>query len=322
MKDALIALGMGGPESVETIRPFLFNLFSDREIINFHIGDFPQRILARIIASKRSKRIAPSYLKMGLGGASPQNVHTKALLAKLPPIYKEMTGRELDTFPAMCYFHPFIHEAVEAIAHQGYERLIILPLFPQFSFTTTGACFSKLNKHANVFTPYFKEIITIPHWYKDDSYCETIVSRMKKAAEKIGKNLKDCFVLFSAHSLPEHYLNLGDPYVTQIQNHAKIITDKVGVTNYKISYQSKVGPVKWVGPSTISTLEELKQSKTDNIIVVPLAFISDHIETLIELDEELLPEIRHSGIKIERAASLNSDDDFAYAISSIISRSK
>lgn len=322
MKDALIALGMGGPESVETIRPFLFNLFSDREIINFHIGDFPQRILARIIASKRSKRIAPSYIKMGLGGASPQNVHTKALLAKLPPLYKAMTGRDLDTFPAMCYFHPFIHEAAEAIAQNGYERLIILPLFPQYSFTTTGACFSKLNKHTNIFTPYFKEIITVPYWYKDESYCGAIINRMEKAAAKIGQNLKDCFVLFSAHSLPEHYLNLGDPYVSQIQDHAKIIAEIAGVKNYKISYQSKVGPVKWVGPSTVSTLAELKNSKTDNIVVVPLAFISDHIETLIELDEELLPELRHSGIKIERAASLNSDDDFAIAVSRIIARSK
>lgn len=320
MRDALIALGMGGPESVETIRPFLYNLFSDREIINFHIGGYPQKLLAKFIASKRSKKIAPEYLKMGYGGASPQNIHTQGLLSKLPAIYKNKTGRTLDTFGAMCYFHPYINEAVENISKNNYEKLIILPLFPQYSFTTTGACFSKLNKFANVFSPKMENIFTIPYWYNDEAYCQCILNRIDAAAIKMGKKTEECFILFSAHSLPERMIGLGDPYVSQIKDHAKILATKAGVQNWTIGYQSKVGPVKWVGPSTIDTLQKLKDSKTDNIIVVPLAFVSDHIETLIELDEQLIPIIKKSGLNIERSASLNSDDDFVRAIGGIISR--
>lgn len=257
---------------------------------------------------------------MGYGGASPQNIHTQELLKKLPAVYKNKTGRTLDTFGAMCYYHPFINEAVENISKNNYEKLIILPLFPQYSFTTTGACFSKLNKFANVFSPKMANILTIPHWYEDHAYCQCILRRINAAAEKMGKKTEECFILFSAHSLPERMVGLGDPYVSQIQNHAKILAATAGVKNWTIGYQSKVGPVKWVGPSTINTLERLKNEKTDNIIVVPLAFVSDHIETLIELDEQLIPIIKKSGLNIERSASLNSDDDFVEAIGAIISR--
>lgn len=320
MKDALIALGMGGPESVETIRPFLYNLFSDREIINFHIGNYPQKLLAKIIASKRSEKLAAEYIKMGFGGASPQNVHTKKLLAKLPALYEAKTGRRLEAFPGMCYFHPFIEEAAEKVAGGKYERIIIMSLFPQYSYTTTGACFAKMEKFTNLLYQRTSDVSIVPYWYKDEAYCSCIVKRINEAAARMDKNPEECSVLFSAHSLPERMICEGDLYVEQIKDHASLIGRMAGLSRWMISYQSKVGPVKWVGPSTVSVLEEIKKNKTDNIIVVPIAFISDHIETLIELDEQLIPVIRRAGLKIERAASLNSDDDFAEALAGIIAK--
>ena len=318
MKDALIVLGMGGPAGVATIRPFLYNLFSDREIINFHIGDIPQKLIARIIASKRSKKIAPEYLKMGFNGVSPQNVYTKELVQKIPKLYQEKTGTNLDIFSGMCYFHPFIKEAAENIAKSEYNKLTVLPLFPHYSTTTTGACFSKLNKFINLIAPKVRQISTIPYWYENKKYNGCIIKRIKIAAETLGTNIENCFILFSAHSLPEKAVNNGDPYVSHIETHAKLLAEIGGFNKWKISYQSKVGPVKWVGPSTIDTLNELKTAGINNIIVVPIAFISDHIETLIELDEMLLPSIKRSGLQIIRAQSLNADDDFAESITSVI----
>ena len=317
MKDALIALGMGGPDSLEAIKPFLYNLFSDREIINFHIGPL-QTPLAKLIASSRSKKVAPEYLKMGLGGASPQNIYTKELLEKLSLEYTNRTGRNIDAYGAMCYYHPYISETVKKIKSANYRRLIILPLYPHYSSVTTGACFKKLQKDMSVLSDIAEDVKILNHWYSNQSYTKCISSRILKAAEKIGKDISDCHIVFSAHSLPQFVEKSGDPYTAQIKAHAELIINICNAKSYEISYQSKVGPVKWVGPSTIDVLNKIKENGINNVIVVPISFISDHIETLIELDEQLLPQIRAAGINIVRAESLNSDDDFVKAMADII----
>ena len=317
MKDAVMALGMGGPDSVEAIKPFLYNLFSDREIINFRIGPL-QTPLAKIIAASRSKKIAPEYLKMGLGGASPQNVYTKELLSKLSIQYTKRTGRELDAHGAMCYYHPYINDTAVKIKNGGYKRLIIVPLYPHNSSVTTGACFKKLQKAMPILSDIAEEIKIITHWYGNKSYTNCISSRIENAAKKLGKNINECHIVFSAHSLPQAVADSGDPYTTQIKAHAESICNICKAKSYEISYQSKVGPVKWVGPSTIEALAAIKRKGLDNIIVVPISFISDHIETLIELDEQLIPTIKNSGINIVRSESLNADDDFVAAVADII----
>lgn len=317
MNDALIALGMGGPDSVEAIKPFLYNLFSDREIINFHIGPL-QTPIAKIIASSRSKKIAPEYIKMGYNGASPQNIYTKKLLNKVSIEYENRTKRKLSALAGMCYYHPYIKDTANEIKKGNFDRLIILPLYPHYSSVTTGACFSKLNKHLSILSNIAKEIKIVTEWYHNENFCNCIVNRIKNSAESINKNVKDCFILFSAHSLPKWVDDNGDPYTKQISINAEKISKMCGGLNYKISYQSKVGPVKWVGPSTIDTLNNLANNNINNIIVVPIAFVSDHIETLIELDEQLIPTIKEKGINITRAKSLNDDEDFVSAITDII----
>ncbi len=317
MRDALIALGMGGPDGVDAIRPFLYNLFSDREIINFHIGPL-QTPLAKLIAASRSKKVAPEYLKMGLKGASPQNVYTKELLSGLAEEYEKRTGRELSALGAMCYYHPYIKDAAEIIKKGGFGRIIILPLYPHYSSVTTGACFSKLQKAAPVLSLPAEEIKIIPYWYSSKSYCQCLSERIKKAAAKLGKKPEECHGVFSAHSLPQSVADSGDPYTGQIKEHAGILAAMSGLGGFEISYQSKVGPVKWVGPSTIEALSSLEKKGRDNVIVIPISFISDHIETLIELDEQLIPEIRKSGLNITRSESLNADADFISAAADII----
>ena len=315
MKDALIALGMGGPDGTEAIRPFLYNLFSDRDIINFRIG-FLQTPLAKIIAASRSKKIAPEYLKMGFGGASPQNIYTEKLLASLSDEYKKRTGCELIALGAMCYYHPYIKDTLKEIKKGSFRRIIILPLFPHYSSVTTGACFNKLRKAAPVLMA--DEIKIIPYWYSNKNYCKCLSDRIIKAASELGRKPQECHGVFSAHSLPQAVSDSGDLYTGHIKDHAEKLFIMSGLNSFEISYQSKVGPVKWVGPSTKDTLNTLQKRGINNIIVIPISFISDHIETLIELDEQLIPKVREGGLNIIRSKSLNADFDFVNALADII----
>ncbi len=308
---------MGGPDSVEAIRPFLRNLFSDREIIDFGIGNFLQGILANVIANRRSKKIAPSYIEMGFGGGSPQNFYTNKVLEKVRQEYEKVTGITLDTYGAMCYYHPFISDAVSEVKKHKYDKIYVLPLYPHYSMTTTGACFTKLDKALGE-KQFDSEVVTINNWYKNDKYNKCITDRIVEASKKLGKDVADCHILFSAHSIPVSYVEKGDKYVSQIEEHAKSIVQLVGGKDYTLAYQSKVGRMEWVKPATDETMYKLADEGVNNIIVVPIAFISDHIETLIELDTELIPHIKERGINVVRADSLNDSDDFIASIISVI----
>ncbi len=318
-KDVLFIMGMGGPDSIEAIEPFLFNLFSDRDIINFHIGNMMQKFIAKKIAKKRSKKLAPEYLKMGYDGASPQNIIHRKIFKALEKTYIEKTERQLTIIEANCYYHPFFEEALEMLKNIECEKVIFTTVYPQYSLTTVGACFNRLAKIYNIAGNNKYKSVIIPHWYENKKYCYAISKRILRAAEKLNKNIKDCHILYSAHSVPLSYIVKGDKYPMQVKNHIEIINKISGIVSFDIAYQSKVGPVKWLQPSMIETLESYKEKNIDNIIIVPISFISDHIETLIELDEQLIPILKKAGKNIVRAESLNDSDDFIDALSNIIS---
>lgn len=317
-EDALFIMGMGGPENIESIEPFLYNLFSDRDIIDFHIGDFLQRFVAKKIAKKRAKKLAPEYMKMGYNGASPQVIIHRKIFNKLKIKYKEVYNRELEVIEANCYYHPFFNEALEILNNNQWENVIFTTVYPQYSLTTVEACFNRLAKDYNLYGAYDYKSIIIPYWYSNDKYCNAISKRIKEAAKKLCKDIESCHVLYSAHSVPLSYVEKGDPYPMHIKKHVEIINNITGIKNYYISYQSKVGPVKWMSPSTIDTITNYKNGNIDNIIIVPISFISDHIETLIEIDEQLIPLLDNTGKKIIRIDSLNDSDDFIEALNSVL----
>ncbi len=317
-KDALFIMGMGGPDSIESIEPFLYNLFSDRDIINFHTGSFIQKFIAKKIAKKRSKNLAPEYMKMGYNGASPQIIIHRKIFDKLTHLYKEKYKRELVVIEADCYYHPYFHEALEILNSNQWENVIFTTTYPQYSLTTVEACFNRLSKDYNISGSHNYNSIVIPYWYENEKYLTALSKRIKDAADRLNKNVSECHILYSAHSVPLSYVKKGDPYPQQIKHHVELINNITGIKSYHIAYQSKVGPVKWLGPSTHNTIESYISTDIDNIIVVPLSFISDHIETLIEIDEQLLPLLKDTGKKIIRINSLNDSDDFIEALSSII----
>ena len=317
-KDALFIMGMGGPDSIESIEPFLYNLFSDRDIIDFHVGSFLQKFIAKKIAKKRSKKLAPEYLKMGYNGASPQIIFHRKIFKKLESLYEAKNNRKLDIIEANCYYHPFFEEALLKLKGSEYDNVVFTTVYPQYSITTVEACFNRLGKLYNIAGCYSYNSTIISNWFENEKYCQTIVKRINKAAEKIGKNIQECHVLYSAHSVPLSYVEKGDPYPAQIEKHTSILNKMAGISSYKIAYQSKVGPVKWMQPTMQETLESYKDLDIDNIIVVPISFISDHIETLIEIDEQLIPIVKNSGKNITRIESLNDSDDFIDALYDII----
>jgi len=311
-KDLLYVMYMGGPDSIEGIEEFLFNLFSDRTIIDFHIGGTLQTFIAKKIAKKRSKKIAPEYEK--IGGCSPQLPYLKAVLEKIKPLYQQKTGRELVTDIGMCYYHPYIEDSIKNHNGVDYENIIVTSMYPQYSYTTSGVCFDRFNNSQKL----SKTPKLIKEWYMNEAYNKCIADRILKSAEKLGKEISECHLLFSAHSLPEYTIKKGDVYTHQIKEQVSKLVSMTNPGTFGLAYQSRTGPVKWVGPYTDKELTRLAEEGVDNIIVVPISFVSDHIETLIELDEQYMPQVREAGLNIVRIESLNDSNDFAEAFLDVI----
>lgn len=319
-KDVVILLGMGGPDSIHSIQIFLKNLFSDRDIIDFRVGNLGQKILSSIISKRRAKKIAPEYQMMGMpNGGSPQNYYNNKLIELLPKLYYEKTGVEADFLLGMCYFHPFIEDTIKTVLNGDYRKIIILPLYPHYSDTTTGTTLKRIKNSAIMNKAKYEKLIIINEWYDNNIYNDAVVKRIENAANKLSCTFKDVFVLFSAHSIPLVYLEKGDTYQKSIEKHVDMIVNELKLENYTISYQSKVGPVKWLTPSTKDTLNDLKNREIDNVVVVPISFISDHIETLIEIDHQLINDYKKADLNIVRSESLNEADDFLHAIIDIVS---
>ena len=320
MRDVLIALGMGGPDSISAIEPFLANMLSDRKLINFGLGEGLQNIIANFIASRRAKKLAPQYEKMG--GRSPQLRLTEALFEKVSVKYAEKTSFGLDTYPAMCYWHPLIRHTAYQLAEKNrnakHRRIILFPLYPQYSSVTTGICFNLIREAIAEIPPY-SPVVEIYNYHLYKPYLELLAKRIHAGASKIGKQPKDVHILFSAHSLPKAIIDKGDPYVKQITEQCVKLVDMVKPKSFSLAYQSKFGRGKWLSPSVKDELVSLAHRGVRNVVVLALSFVSDNIETLIELDEDLLGEGEMLGLNIARAEMPNDSDDFVDAIVGLIS---
>ncbi|MDR2883634.1 MAG: ferrochelatase, partial [Deferribacteraceae bacterium] len=293
----------------------LKNLLNDREIINFGVPAPLQRFIASKISAKRSKIVAPHYQKMG--GGSPQLALTQELLAKVAPLYKEKSGRELDTFTAMCYWHPYIEDTVKTVMKGDYDRIILLPMYPQYSSTTTGACFNRFNRAISK-TPPRGVITRVSQFHTDSGYLKSLALRIQEAAARLDKGMGGVHLLFSAHSLPQSVIDAGDPYLDQIYEQIGELVKILEPRSFSLAFQSKLGRMKWLTPSVTDEMKRLAQLQISDIVVLAISFVNDHIETLIELDDDLIPKGRELGLKIERAETLNAADDFAESIAKLL----
>ena len=274
MKTAVVLFNLGGPDDVQAIRPFLFNLFNDPAIIR--VPRVFRYLLAQLISRKRAPVAAKIYDH--LGGKSPLLDNTKAQAAAL----QDVLGDGFETFICMRYWHPMTEAVVQDVMAYAPDRIVLLPLYPQFSTTTTASSVKKWQEIAgkqglNVPTTTACCYPTHPDW-------------VQAVAVKIGEkvdNFQGTRVLFSAHGLPESIVKQGDPYQWQVEQTVAAVVAALNVPDldYQICYQSRVGPMTWIGPSTESEIERAGAEKK-NLVMIPIAFVSEHSETLVELDIE------------------------------------
>ncbi|CAM3314326.1 ferrochelatase [Asticcacaulis taihuensis] len=286
---AVLLFNLGGPKNPEDVQGFLYNLFADKNIINLPFG--VRQGVASLISSRRAPSAKKNYAHMG--GGSPILKETEAQAQALEAYIAANTkGIEAKVFIGMRYWHPFIEDTVREIDAWGPDEIVLLPLYPQFSSTTTLSSFQAFQK---VYAG--KARVTSVCCYSDNAHF--IKAHVDAIQEKIGtlKQPGHYRLLFSAHGLPESIIARGDPYQAQVESCvAKIMTGLGNPIEHSICYQSRVGPMKWIGPSTDASIQKAG-ADGKSIILVPIAFVSEHIETLVELDIEYAHLAAASGVK-------------------------
>ena len=321
----ILLLNLGGPDSLEAVKPFLFNLFSDREIIRLGPA-FLQKPIAYLISRLRAGKTIEAYSM--IGGKSPIRDITFAQAEALElSLNQHKHFRENDLSErfavavAMRYWHPLIEEVIPKLHESGVRKLLVLSLYPHYSVATTG---SSLNKLREVAAKYDIEIFSILSWFDHPLYIDALVASIKEGVKAFADTISgssgsttDVHVLFSAHSLPVKFIEEGDPYADQIDGTIRKIISKIEF-RWSLSYQSKSGPVQWLEPSTEQMIEDLAEKKIKNLLVVPISFVSDHIETLYEIDILYKKMAEKRGIRLERAASLNTSRIFISALQDIV----
>lgn len=288
-KTAIVLLNLGGPDSLDAVQPFLENLFNDPDIFSLPF----QRSLAKIISKSRAPKVIEEY-KL-IGGKSPIGEWTELQRKMLEDKLKKVDSN-IDVHIAMRYWHPLTKETATKISENNYQKIILLPLYPHYSISTTGSSFNEWNR---VFKKNNEEVIFVNDYYEHPKYLQSINERIDEAILKFPEEVrKDIQLVFSAHGTPVSYVEKGDPYSEQIKKSVEAIMKLRNNSNeYHLCFQSKVGPMKWLEPSTANTIKNLASNGKKNLLIIPISFVSDHIETLYELDIQYRKVAEESGIR-------------------------
>ncbi len=316
-ESGVLLLNLGGPETLDDVRPFLYNLFSDPEIIRIR-SSLLRKSLAWLIATLRQRKSRDLYRQ--IGGGSPLRRITEGQALALAGQLASL-GHPANVYVGMRCWKPTIDDALALIRRDGVRRLLVLPLFPQFSLTTTGSCFNYLRMRAAESGLQNRiEIEYIDAWYDDPLYLEAMAELIREGlSEFTGADPSGIHLLFSAHSIPERYVAAGDPYLRQTRETVELILKRLGAAApWDLAFQSKVGPVKWLGPPTEEVIRDLGRKGVARLLVTAVSFVSDHIETLQEIDIDYRQLARESGIReFRRAPAPNLHPKFIRALGEI-----
>ncbi|OUL22897.1 ferrochelatase [Nostoc sp. 106C] len=313
----VLLLNLGGPDKLEDVGPFLFNLFSDPEIIRLPFR-WLQRPLAWFIASRRTKTSQENYKQ--IGGGSPLRRITEAQGEALKEQLSEL-GQEANIYVGMRYWHPYTEEAIALLTQDNIESLVILPLYPQFSISTSGSSFRLLEKlwQENPKLQPLKYTV-IPSWYKQSGYLQAMAELIAQELDQFP-NPDEVHIFFSAHGVPKSYVEeAGDPYQQEIEECTVLIMRTLNRPNaHTLAYQSRVGPVEWLQPYTEDALKELGAQGVKDLVVVPISFVSEHIETLQEIDIEYREVAEEAGIhNFRRVPAPNTHPVFIRALADLV----
>lgn len=309
-KTAVLLLQMGGPDSLDSVKPFLRNLFSDRDIIR--IGPaFLQPLIARFIASCRSGKVLDRYRR--IGGRSPICQLTELQATEL----ERTLGDAFRCFVAMRYWKPDTTEALEAIGREGISRIIALTLYPHYSRATSGSSLNELERvRALSATPFDVEYVR--QFYAHPLYIAALAEKIEKALAGFPDRSKVQLV-FSAHSLPRSLINSGDPYLDQIRATVTMVMEHFRGVSHHLAFQSRAGPVGWLGPSMEDLLAKLSGAGSRCLLMAPISFVSDHVETLYEIDILYREKAQRLGIgDFRRIESLNGSPLFIRCLAELV----
>ena len=313
----MVLFNLGGPDRPEAIRPFLLNLFRDPAILR--VPFFIRPLLARIIATARVKPATENYAI--LGGKSPLLELTRDQAAALE---QALSGPELEArcFIAMRYWHPFSAQTAAELCRWDADEVFLLPLYPHFSTTTTGSSLADW-RDAAARVGLARPVTTLCCWFNDGAYVAATASIVRRAlADARRQATVPLRILFSAHGLPETIVQKGDPYQFQIESTVQSVVDEMQrsgeVLDWQVCYQSRATPQKWLDPSTEEAIERAARDGRA-VLVVPIAFVSEHSETLVELDVEYRELAEKMGVPgYFRAPAQNSDPGFIAALAQAV----
>jgi ferrochelatase len=308
---------LGGPDSLDAVEPFLYNLFLDPDIIDFPFARIARAPLARLISSRRAKKVRSHYAE--IGGKSPilelTNLQARALEREL--------SRYLDVrvFVAMRYWHPSTEEVIDQIKQDRVEQIVLLPLYPQYSRTTTGSSLNDWRRKwsSTVVNPIPLKIVN--DFHNHPLYIKAITERINEALARFGRTRpEDVFLLFSAHGVPQSVIESGDPYKLQVEETVRLVMEHgCWKSPHLLCWQSKVGPSVWLKPYLHKTIPELARQGVKNLLVIPIAFVTEHIETLHEINIETRGQAERLGIThFEMMPALNDSPTFIQALADLV----
>ncbi|MCC6346296.1 MAG: ferrochelatase [Nitrospirales bacterium] len=315
----VILLNLGGPDSLDAVRPFLCNLFSDRDIIRLG-PPLLQKPLASLIVRMRLQKVRAAYAR--IGGRSPLPAITFAQAKALEDMLNKRVPAGTNTattgalapfrvYTGMRYWHPLIEDTVAQMYREGIGRVLALSLYPHYSVATTGSSVKSFRKAASRYPSEYRCVSS--SWFDHPGYIAAVVESIRQGISLFSEKPT---LLFSAHSLPQKFIDAGDPYDKEIRGTIVEVMKKIG-GEWHLSYQSKTGPVKWLEPTTEHMLHTLARKGVRSLLIVPISFVSDHIETLYEIDILYRNLARDLDMRLERTESLNTSPLFIEALADI-----
>jgi ferrochelatase len=309
----VVLFQLGGPDTLEAIEPFLYNLFCDPDIIDFPFARLARKPLAKLISSTRARTVRHHYSIIGGGSPIRRNTErqAQALAAEL-----EARGFDANCFVAMRYWHPFTAEAIAALERADCDEIVLLPLYPQYSTTTTG---SSLNEWNRRFRQNGAPVHVVTEFYRHLGYLDALVETIDRTLDRFEVPSRP-ELIFSAHSVPMAVVERGDPYQKQIEETVMLVMERGGWSNHhRLCYQSKVGASRWLQPTLRGTLRQVAEQRIDEVCVVPVSFVSDHVETLGEIDHEARRLAAEVGIRrFEMTPGLNDSPAFIRALADLV----
>jgi ferrochelatase len=317
----IVLMNMGGPATLDEVGPFLSRLFHDRDLIQLPF----QNQLAPLIARRRTPKIVEQYDK--IGGGSPILRWTRLQGAAMASMLDELSPATAPhkAYTAFRYARPLTDEMLDEMKADGVQRAVAFTQYPQYSCSTTGSSLNELyreiqrRKGTNSSESNIHWSV-IDRWPTHDGLISAFVNRIKAALDSYPAEIRDKVpIMFSAHSLPMQIVSgRGDPYPAEVAATVAAVMKKLRWSNpYRVTWQSQVGPSAWLGPQTSDTIKGWGKQGYKHVVVVPIAFTQDHIETLYELDIELVEEAEEHGIHLKRAESLNDEPTFLRALADI-----